>query len=199
MNFVCEECLKRERTTGSLLKSICQLCGREVIPVTPTPQKHSLCDPCAARHNRCKVCGKMLSEEKSLYEQFAADVQPIALATTITFEQAIETIKGYKERFSREYVEQAEEICADMFDRSFEEVRDAVDGKPCWISIAGMYKTCESNIIPYGTKIIYHGVGGYKDCKCHCGHYNAEDDTYNVYHGWEVTHVPKNKIEIYEW
>lgn len=54
-------------------------------------------------------------------------------------------------------------------------------------------------IIPYGTKIIYHGEDKWENCKCYCGHYNNEDDTYNIYRGWDLCHVPKDKIEIYEW
>lgn len=54
-------------------------------------------------------------------------------------------------------------------------------------------------IIPYGTKIIYHGTNGWENCKCYCGYYNAEDDTYNIYRGWDLCHVPSYKIEVYEW
>ena len=54
-------------------------------------------------------------------------------------------------------------------------------------------------IIAYGTKIIYHGTNGWENCKCYCGHYNAEDDTYNIYRGWDLCHVPSCKIEVYEW
>ena len=56
-----------------------------------------------------------------------------------------------------------------------------------------------ARIIPYGTKIIYHGINGWENCKCYCGHYNAEDDTYNIYRGWDLCHVPSYKIEVYEW
>lgn len=77
---------------------------------------------------------------KSMYEKYAEEAQPGVLAKTISFEEAVESIKGYKGRFSAEYVEWAEEICADMFGRTFEEVRDLVDGKSHWISIAGMYE-----------------------------------------------------------
>lgn len=52
-------------------------------------------------------------------------------------------------------------------------------------------------MIPYGTKVIYHAE--YGDVECFCGHYNAEDDTYNVYYGWDVTHVPKQYIEVVDW
>lgn len=54
-------------------------------------------------------------------------------------------------------------------------------------------------IIPYGTKIIYHGSNGWENCKCFCGYYNAEDDTYNIYRGWDLCHVPSYKIEVFEW
>ena len=53
--------------------------------------------------------------------------------------------------------------------------------------------------IPYGTKIIYHGERCWKDCKCYCGYYNVEDDTYNIYNGWDLTHVPQKYIEVFEW
>lgn len=53
--------------------------------------------------------------------------------------------------------------------------------------------------IPYGTKIIYHGTGGWENCKCYCGYYNKEDDTYNIYNGWDLCHVPKKDIEVKEW
>ena len=76
---------------------------------------------------------------KSLYEQYAEIVQPKILAKEISFEHAIETIKTYKGRFSKEYLEWAEEVCADMFGRTLGEVRDLVDGKPYWASIDGMY------------------------------------------------------------
>ena len=56
-----------------------------------------------------------------------------------------------------------------------------------------------ARIIPYGTKIIYHGTNGWENCKCYCGHYNAEDDTYNIYRGWDLCHIPSYKIEVYEW
>lgn len=85
---------------------------------------------------------------KSLYERYAAEVQPAVLAKKVTFEQTAEIIKGYKGRFSPEYIEWAEEICANMFGRDFEEVRDLVDGKPCWISIAGMYEERENGVEP---------------------------------------------------
>lgn len=54
-------------------------------------------------------------------------------------------------------------------------------------------------IIPHGTKIIYHGSNGWENCKCYCGHYNKEDDTYNIYRGWDLCHIPSNKIEVCEW
>lgn len=56
-----------------------------------------------------------------------------------------------------------------------------------------------NEMIPYGTKIIYHGPAGWENCKCYCGHYNKEDDTYNIYKGWDLAHVNKDKIEIKEW
>lgn len=56
-----------------------------------------------------------------------------------------------------------------------------------------------NEIIPIGTKIIYHGSNGWENCKCYCGNYNKEDGTYNIYRGLDLCHVPKEKIEIYEW
>lgn len=77
---------------------------------------------------------------KSMYEKYAEEAQPGVLAKTISLEEAAESLKGFKGRFSKEYVEWAEEICAEMFGRTFEEVRDLVDGKAHWISVAGMYE-----------------------------------------------------------
>ena len=54
-------------------------------------------------------------------------------------------------------------------------------------------------IIPYGTKIIYHGENGWKHTKCFCGNYNKGDNTYGIYKGWDVSHVPVQSIEIYDW
>lgn len=54
-------------------------------------------------------------------------------------------------------------------------------------------------LIPYGTKIIYHGKDGWKYTKGYCGNYNREDDTYNLYNGWDMCHIPKNLIEICDW
>jgi hypothetical protein len=53
--------------------------------------------------------------------------------------------------------------------------------------------------IPYGTKIIYHGQNSWKNCKCYCGHYNQEDGTYNIFRGWDLAHVPKADIEVFDW
>ena len=53
--------------------------------------------------------------------------------------------------------------------------------------------------IPYGTKIIYHGSNGWENCKCYCGNYHKEDDTYDIFNGWDLCHVPKGNIEVYEW
>lgn len=57
----------------------------------------------------------------------------------------------------------------------------------------------ESRIIQYGTKIIYHGENGWKNTKCYCGNYNQEDNTYNIYNGWDLCHVNPKYIEIFEW
>lgn len=54
-------------------------------------------------------------------------------------------------------------------------------------------------VIEYGTKVIYHGTDGWENCKCYCGHYNPEDDTYNIFNGWDLCHVPREKIEVHEW
>lgn len=54
-------------------------------------------------------------------------------------------------------------------------------------------------IIPYGTKIIYHGTNGWENCKCYCGHYNKEDNTYNIYNVWDLCHVPAKYITVYNW
>lgn len=82
---------------------------------------------------------------KSLYEKYADGVQPGVLAKTISLEDAVESLKGFKGCFSKEYLECAEEVCADMFGRTFEEVRDLVDEKTYWISIDGMYEENSNN------------------------------------------------------
>lgn len=76
---------------------------------------------------------------QSLYEKFAKIEQPKILSQTKTFEEAITSIKEFKSIFSAEYVEWAEEVVAKIFNRTYSEVRDAVDGVEPWISIAGMY------------------------------------------------------------
>lgn len=76
---------------------------------------------------------------KSLYEKFAEIEQPKVLNQTKTFEDAVVSIRGLKILLSAEYMEWAEEIVAKVFNRTYEEVRNAVDGVEPWISIAGMY------------------------------------------------------------
>lgn len=76
---------------------------------------------------------------KSLYEKFAEVEQPKALKETKTFEEAIMAVRGFKSLLSAEYVEWAEEVVSKIFNRTYEEVRDAVDERETWISIAGMY------------------------------------------------------------
>lgn len=76
---------------------------------------------------------------KSLYEKFADVEQPKILSQTKTFEEAITSIKEFKSIFSAEYVDWAEEVVAKVFNRTYSEVRDAVDGVEPWISISGMY------------------------------------------------------------
>lgn len=76
---------------------------------------------------------------KSLYEQFADIEQPKILTETKTFKDAIESLKLLKPRVSTEYIDWAEEVAAVIFHRTYEEVRDAVDNREAWISIAGMY------------------------------------------------------------
>lgn len=41
---------------------------------------------------------------------------------------------------SAEYVDWAEEIISRVYNRTYEEVRDAVDGKEAWLNIGEMYK-----------------------------------------------------------
>ncbi len=82
-----------------------------------------------------------MQDRKSNYEKFAEEQQVKVLRTTVSLKDAIETIKRYKRNMSEQYIEWAEEVCADIFGRHFEEIRDAVDGKEAWISIAGMYDT----------------------------------------------------------
>ncbi len=76
---------------------------------------------------------------KSLYEKFAKIEQPKVLNQTKTFEEAIVSIREFKSLLSAEYMEWAEEVVAKVFNRTYAEVRDAVDGVEPWISIAGMY------------------------------------------------------------
>ena len=76
---------------------------------------------------------------KSLYERFAEIEQPKILYQTKTFGEAVVSVRELKTLFSAEYVEWAEEVVAKVFDRTYEEVRDAVDGVEPWISISGMY------------------------------------------------------------
>lgn len=76
---------------------------------------------------------------KSLYEQFADIEQPKVLKQTKTFEEAVVSIRGLKTLLSAEYMEWAEEVVSRVFDRTYAEVRDAVDGVEPWISISGMY------------------------------------------------------------
>lgn len=65
---------------------------------------------------------------KSLYEQFADIEQPKVLRETKTFEDAIGSLKLLKSRVSAEYIDWAEEVTSIIFDRTYQEVRDAVDG-----------------------------------------------------------------------
>ena len=76
---------------------------------------------------------------KSLYEKFADIEQPKVLGETSTFENAVESLKLLKSRVSAEYIDWTEEVTALIFNRTYQEVRDAVDGIEPWVSIAGMY------------------------------------------------------------
>lgn len=76
---------------------------------------------------------------------------------------------------------------------------EVVQIAPSHITFADRFNRLENIVIPYGTKIIYHGSNGWRNCKCYCGHYNEEDDTYNIYNGWDLCHVSKHEIEVYEW
>lgn len=76
---------------------------------------------------------------KSLYEKFAEIEQPKILKETKTFEDAVESLKLLKPRISAEYIDWAEEVTALIFNRTYQEVRDAVDGVEAWISMSGMY------------------------------------------------------------
>lgn len=76
---------------------------------------------------------------KSLYEQYAEIQQPKVLETQVPLSHAIEKIKAYKKHLSKEYIEWAEEVVSIIYDRTFEEIKDAVDGKETWVSIAGMF------------------------------------------------------------
>jgi hypothetical protein len=77
---------------------------------------------------------------KSLYEKFANIKQPKVLEITRTFGDAVSVIKDMKLTLSAEYVDWAEEIISRVYNRTYEEVRDAVDGKEAWINIGEMYK-----------------------------------------------------------
>lgn len=77
--------------------------------------------------------------DKSLYEQYASKVQPYTLVSTVTFQHAINCIRSYKNNKSVQFIDNAIDIISNMFSLSYEEVRDAVDGKEYWISCAGMY------------------------------------------------------------
>lgn len=76
---------------------------------------------------------------------------------------------------------------------------EVIQVAPSNIIFSDRFNKTENTIIPYGTKIIYYGASGWKNSKCYCGHYNEEDDTYNIYNGWNLCHVPKDEIDIYEW
>lgn len=74
---------------------------------------------------------------KSLYEQYAEQVQTAALKSTKTLSDAIETLKKLKETVSEEYLNWAEEVISLLYGFEHYEIRDAVNGKEAWISISG--------------------------------------------------------------
>lgn len=84
---------------------------------------------------------ELLPQYQSLYEQYATNVQPFVLASNITLQHAINCIRSYKNTRSVQFIGDAIDIISHMFNLSYEEVRDAVDGKEYWVSIAGMYDT----------------------------------------------------------
>lgn len=54
-------------------------------------------------------------------------------------------------------------------------------------------------MIPFGTKIIYTNPDNKNEIKCYCGIYNEEDDTYDIFADWDLYHVLKENIKVYEW
>lgn len=50
-------------------------------------------------------------------------------------------------------------------------------------------------IIPFGTPIIYTSPAGWRNCKCYCGHYNAANDTYSIFAGWDLYQVSAARIK----
>lgn len=70
---------------------------------------------------------------KSNYEIYAEKKQKEILNSTRTFQSAIEILKFRKAHFSAVYYESSCETVAELFDLSYDEVDQAVDGKEYWI------------------------------------------------------------------
>ncbi len=53
-------------------------------------------------------------------------------------------------------------------------------------------------IIPFNTKIRYRTFDR-RLVNCFCGYYDKDNDTYNVFRGWDVHGVPAKDIEVFNW
>lgn len=70
---------------------------------------------------------------KSNYEIYADKKQKEILESTCTLQAAIEKLKIIKVHFSHDYFEAACETIAKLYDLTYDELNNAVDGKEYWI------------------------------------------------------------------
>lgn len=168
---------------------VCVTTGLECIRCNPGPCEHRV-------DTELEQKAKMLQDNIKIVERvirinhfYPCDKEDLLEIGTVAMLHAINTYDANKFGKFESYAHKVVTMALMKHRRNFDSAKT-------------MFNGCDGTgrqVIPYNTKIRYRREDDGTWVKCFCGNYDPNNDTYNVFRGWDLHGVPSKNIEVFQW